>query len=644
MAAIHQQTNITDFFQTVSSQSKSSRSLRSKKIFDNVDSKIETNAMMKMMKNSSADKTTPIKRRNSSSTTIGSSSKKTKTVTKKMPSLSSKQINRTDSKVTRNNRYPIDFGPVGAIRKLDFNDCIEIKSSDDESSNDQQQSFHNFLHSSNQSEAKQTESIDDPMPLINLSEMQEKLRSCRTRSDLKAKLSSTNGGSDKIRQFKSMKIEFRPQQSKTFSPKKSFGSPIKVLMNSPIKSLMNSPMRSLFNSPKKSAIVSPLSKPIDEFVTDSTIENQISPIKTPTKCRNELANETEMPLSIRFKHLLRLFKLIDYNCYRMFNRKEVCTFDKLKQIVENSTRKSFTLDELLKVLTVDRDQPKFRLSWEVYAGQLKLTLTPILTKQFSNPLKCLNSIGHLLEREKHFYNTLMELTRIEHLKFLSEMNISLQETDKIFRWHPMFRLDLVPDIVPDFTLIPDKPQPKIKNTIPDYFQSVRKLNIAKGNKPLCNEINSSQSTSEKTTNTETIKIKSGILKGISANLLKKVREKEAKKAIETMERPIEKMRELRTLSKLPETVQIIYDCFVNDKSRTIEMENLLKRIADSQSISIEEIRKQMKYLIEFELDQIGTKWITLIELKQNSYVQIDLSFPLSKVFTAIKMKMKEMMK
>ena len=134
----------------------------------------------------------------------------------------------------------------------------------------------------------------------------------------------------------------------------------------------------------------------------------------------------------------------------------------------------------------------------------------------------------------------------------------------------------------------------------------------------------------------TNKIQSGLLKGISADLLNKVRAKEAAKLARLMRRPPEIDREIRTLSNLMDISRIIYDCFVGSLwQRSIEKDDLIERISTSVPMSALESRRHLEYLSRFELDAVGSKWIKIITLwNSKQYVRIDCKYPLAELFSA----------
>ncbi|XP_027203107.2 chromatin licensing and DNA replication factor double parked [Dermatophagoides pteronyssinus] len=618
------QRNITDFFPTISNSSKQRKSVKSSSINQEKSNNVQEIISLK--------KPTP-KRRAAAASNVTT---KSVPASKKLKSSTTKNVStKTETKMVRRGRCPIDYGPAAAIRKLDFKDCIESNSSDQNNNdNSSSESFGDFLKSKGlQSITKCESSSKDEKPLMKADDIKQRLQSCNNLSKLKEQLVNINNCSEKIRKFKEMKIKYQ-QNLNNASSSNAKSSPIK---SSPRKTF-GSPMKPIIATTSSSQMI----KPRNLFQ---------SPLKTPTK-NSASVDETdlELPLPIAFKRLVDMFKIIDYNSWRMFKRQEVCTFDKMKQCIEHSTHRTFTLDSMLKILTVLKPNPKFRLTWELYAGQLNLVLTPIYR---DDNLKCLNSIGTLLEREKEFYRLLLELTRVEHLKFLSQMKLNLTADDHIYRWHPMFALDSVSDIKPDYTLLPMKPKigknssatttNKKSTTILDYFgpktDSVAKIDDN-------NNDNNSDTNGNKDGDTplHTNKIQSGLLKGISADLLNKVRAKEAAKLARLMRRPPEIDREIRTLSNLIDISRIIYDCFVGSPwQRSIEKDDLIERISTSVPMSALESRRHLEYLSRFELDAVGSKWIKIIQLQNSKqYVQIDCRYSIPELCSAFRRQMQKL--
>lgn len=221
------------------------------------------------------------------------------------------------------------------------------------------------------------------------------------------------------------------------------------------------------------------------------------------------SGELDLPLPYKYRKMLEVFKKIDYFAWVYLKRHETCTFEKLKQSIEQSTHRLFDQDSLLSILSVPG--PKwFQLDRQVCKGKSQLTITPV----YCDSNKCVNSATNLTEREKEYVRCLLELTRREHLKFLAEMKIQLPAGKSIFRWHPMFRLDSVPDIAPNRALLPKQEVTTDPNSILNYC--IRK------SKAQNEVVQPEPKPGEESSPVKRDKVKRGLLKGISVELLNKV--------------------------------------------------------------------------------------------------------------------------
>ena len=228
----------------------------------------------------------------------------------------------------------------------------------------------------------------------------------------------------------------------------------------------------------------------------------------------------------------------------------------------------------------------------------------------------------------------MELTRVEQLKFLSQMKLNLSADDHIYRWHHMFALDSVSDIKPVYTLLPMKP--KIRKNSYTTMTNKKSTTILDYFRPKTDSVAKIDDNNNSDKDGDTNKIKSGLLKGISVDLLNKVRAKEAAKLTKLKCRPPEIDREIRTLSKLKDISRIIHDCFVvSSWKQTIDKDDFIERISTSVPMSALESRRHLEYLSRFELDAVGLKWIKIIKLRNSKqYVRIDCKYPLAELFSA----------
>ncbi|KAH9421359.1 replication licensing factor Cdt1 [Dermatophagoides pteronyssinus] len=175
------------------------------------------------------------------------------------------------------------------------------------------------------------------------------------------------------------------------------------------------------------------------------------------------------------------------------------------------------------------------------------------------------------------------------------MKLNLSADDHIYRWHHMFALDSVSDIKPDYTLLPMKP--KIRKNSYTTMTNKKSTTILDYFRPKTDSVAKIDDNNNSDKDGDTNKIQSGLLKGISVDLLNKVRAKEA--------------------AKKP------------------KKDDLIERISTSVPMSALESRRHLEYLSRFELDAVGSKWIKIIKLRNSKqYVRIDCKYPLAELFSA----------
>ncbi|KAI2796085.1 replication licensing factor Cdt1 [Blomia tropicalis] len=422
-------------------------------------------------------------------------------------------------------------------------------------------------------------------------------------------------------------------------------TPSKLLQSPYLANCINSPRakerlscsRRLFEDDEKSQN--------DEDINESSSSSIIPAYKrfahlTSSKQSEDQEHVKPLTLPTKFKKLSETFKQVDYIalCYK--KRQEVLTFDKLKQKVEISTRRTFDLTTLTKILTVilGGNYRWFKLEYQVIDKKNQLTITP----HYSEHVKSIHSINVLLEREKQFYDLLLELTKREHVQFLAKMNLQLTPSSIIYNWHPMFKLDMVDDIVPDENILPKK-KSNIKfvdnpNSILNYC--IRREPLTKTEVGIKLDNNNHEDESEdKSLKAETKKVERS--QGIPLHLLKKVREKEAATKARLMFRSPEIDRELSQLSRLPAIIRIIDRYFQSTKAKSHSYEQIIKKLSESMKCSLLMAEKSLDYLISLKLlssdddNNNSREWLRSERVSNTNYLLIDTNFKMNFLFKQI---------
>ena len=323
---------------------------------------------------------------------------------------------------------------------------------------------------------------------LSLEQVKSRLVNCSKLSELKKRLVSINDCASKL-------IEF---QKKTSSPVKiNLGGP-----ESPTKSSRPIVPCNLL-SPKKI-----LEANDENFRSSSTFEKRESVV----------SSDPGLPLPVKFQALSELFNSLDIIVAMLFNRKESCSFDKVKASVQKMLRKNFDVKKLGIIATIYPDAYTYTIQkWckkERTQSDYQLVLMPKIDCDRMLPT-------HLSERKEKFYNKLLDIVKDYHKQFLSNLDPPIIiENNSLRRWHPRFKLHDIADIKVNSTILPKPPEKEeqiSKSSVENFLlYSQEKLGL---DAPNHQENHSSKPSIDKKIND---KITCGLLKGVSKNLLEKV--------------------------------------------------------------------------------------------------------------------------
>jgi len=262
------------------------------------------------------------------------------------------------------------------------------------------------------------------------------------------------------------------------------------------------------------------------------------------------------------------------------------------------------------------------------------------------------SAADLLNRRHKFHHNLINLVRKHHSKFLESLTppVRVDET-KVQRWHPKFRLEDLPEVtsadlpkapeIEKFTTakevldkakgsMNDRIQAALKQMAADKEASSDKDSSAKGGQGLKEKENPSNcntpSTSKKTAT-----------KGIPPSLLAKIREKEAKKAVENMVMSGEKSERVNMLGRLPDFVKILRTFFLTEKKPALLIEDVVKKVTVSHRSALagHAVETHIKLIAE-----VAPDWLTMTKLSSGTYVKINKTMDINKVMDNIEKQKK----
>ncbi|CAG2172846.1 unnamed protein product, partial [Oppiella nova] len=337
----------------------------------------------------------------------------------------------------------------------------------------------------------------------------------------------------------------------------------------------------------------------------------------------------------KFKLLAEVFKSMDTVVSMHYKRQEICTFDKLKDSVERMTAKKFDTKRLAQIQTVFGTG--FKLKYELfssYAERRKPSYQLIITPVYDSDVDIRTNSIHLLERYQRFVAKLVDITKGHHKKYLKALGLNVDDKELV-RWHPKFRVDSVPDVTPDDNALPTEPRLGEKTAEQVLANTRQRLGISSTTVTADDDKDNDTNSNDNKTSDTNQKITKGLLKGISMDLLNKIRAKEAANLAKEMTRKPEVETELRILRSLPEFIRIIHSYIVGSKKLAVPYDQLIDKLITSftSSLSILRAKEHVSYLCRFMPD-----WICQLEVKKGNYIKINKETTLSALDQRIKTK------
>ena len=121
-----------------------------------------------------------------------------------------------------------------------------------------------------------------------------------------------------------------------------------------------------------------------------------------------------------------------------------------------------------------------------------------------------------------FVNKLLDITKGHHNNYLNALGLTVEDKD-LFRWHPKFPLDSLPDIQLNDNALPSEPKFGEKSA-ENFLENTRqRLGLQS---TITSDTNKEDTNDNQTIDTKpsdsTKKVTKGLLKGISVDLLNKV--------------------------------------------------------------------------------------------------------------------------
>uniref|UniRef100_A0A8C1UY04 Chromatin licensing and DNA replication factor 1 n=1 Tax=Cyprinus carpio TaxID=7962 RepID=A0A8C1UY04_CYPCA len=354
-----------------------------------------------------------------------------------------------------------------------------------------------------------------------------------------------------------------------------------------------------------------------------------------------------LTLPYQYKVLAEMFRSTDTIVGMLFNRSETVTFAKIKQGVQDMTRKRFEESHLGQIKAVypsaytfrqERNIPSF--SATAKRSSYQLTVEPVIHEEFNGTRPVL-SASRLLERRHIFHQNLVEIVKGHHKVFLASLNPPIViPDDKLTRWHPRFNVDEVPNIKPSD--LPQPPQTEKLTSAQEVLDKARALMTPKMEKSLGKmALKTAETAKEPETSAKSVATPTetpSALKGVSQSLLERIRAKEAQKVQAAMTRNPQQEERLSMMSRLPELARILRNVFVAEKKPALIMELVCNRMIASyrSPLSSDEMEKHLRLLAE-----LTPAWLTVHPIRKDMYLKLNKTMDLNIVLDELNQKMKE---
>ena len=233
----------------------------------------------------------------------------------------------------------------------------------------------------------------------------------------------------------------------------------------------------------------------------------LSPLSLGSASDRRKKKDRGLDLPESYLKLEKIFSHLETMITVMYNRQETCTFDKAKAGVQKMTKEDFNLKHLAQLLTIYPNA--YKLSYEKLTSIEKLSSAKkgycLVIKPNVLTSKMIPYTNQM--RMNEFTENLHQFAKKVHADYLASLNEPVHVNScELTRWHPSFIFPRVPEAeLP----APPTESPTIKS-IRDFWLKVKLEHKSDGPKPAC------------AIGDNRLKIKQGLLKGLSQDLLDKV--------------------------------------------------------------------------------------------------------------------------
>lgn len=355
-------------------------------------------------------------------------------------------------------------------------------------------------------------------------------------------------------------------------------------------------------------------------------------------------SQSDLSLPYSYKLLEEKFQSVDTICSLLQKRQELCTFHKLKDSVQEMIRRNFQERNLAQMKQVYPEAFYFRQekhipgTVRVKYEQYQLTVECTAHEEEGTKVEKLPpgkglDPNALIKRRKIFHRNLVNVVVDHHKDFLASLDPPIHVPEnKLFRWHPAFQLDTVPEVKE--AELPHLPITESYTTAKDVLQATRTK--------MSNRVKAALETVVKETNkaeSDNVVCESQSidpsLRGVSSGLLQRIRQKEAVRAKTEMMRNPLKEKQLSIMNRLPEMCRILRSLFVTEGKAAILWDDVINKLVDSHSSSLS--TDQVEEHLDFLLDILPT-WAKKVSVRKSTYLKINKNTGIKTLISKLQQK------
>ncbi|XP_046396347.1 DNA replication factor Cdt1 [Ischnura elegans] len=405
--------------------------------------------------------------------------------------------------------------------------------------------------------------------------------------------------------------------------------------------VLKSPAKTMPASPIKSPPKSPIPA-YQRFSHLTSSRVTLSPSKSMTASPSK---GSPLSLPYQYRCLAEVFRCVDVVVSIMVNRKEKITFNKLRPAAQEMLRKNVNERHLGQIKKVFPNAYEFKYEKvnqltvsSAKAERYELIMIPVLKSCDDASMSMTPSV--LLERRHEFHKCLLEMVKDHHEEFLQSLDPPMTvPREKLTRWHPLFEVDILPEVEPaELPQPPDAPDKcssakDVLDKARDLFgcntrmeRALAKVSVSDGKDK---EAPSAASTSSSSSD---VPFLNPALRGIPPALLKKVRERQAAKAMMAMTMSPAEEKRAERLSRLPELARVLRGIFVSERKGVLSLDQVIQKLLDSYKagLSTSELHEHLKLL-----EDSVPGWVSRCTIRNAQYIKLSRDADVSRVISKL---------